>query len=153
MHRGRKKCVVKEGQYGRINQYFLRSQSRKSDEVQWRVENHSPKGIDNTATEVEEEVLRRDAADTEVNRPVRERNMEQKARVKWPRANSNKEWEAVNRDLSIILGRLGGNGSNRLEKMGDKIYSYGAERFGLQDRKRVERKNLVKSRWQRGKVN
>ena len=49
--------------------------------------------------------------------------MEQKARVKWPRANSNKEWEAVNRDLSIISGRLGGNASNRLEKMGDIIYS------------------------------
>jgi len=30
--------------------------------------------------EVEEEVLRRDAADTEVNKPVRERNMEQKAK-------------------------------------------------------------------------
>ena len=61
------------------------------DEVQRQVVNHSPKDINNTATEVEEEVLRRDAADTEVNRPVRERNMEQKARVKWPRANSNKE--------------------------------------------------------------
>jgi len=46
--------------------------------------------INNTATEVEEEVLRRDAADTEVNKPVRERNMEKKARVKWPRANGNR---------------------------------------------------------------
>jgi len=99
MHQGRKICVVKEGQCGRIDQYFLRSQPSKSDEVQRQVENHRPKYIDHTATEVEEEVLRRDTADTEVNRPVRERNMEQKARVKWPRANSNKEWEAVNRDL------------------------------------------------------
>ena len=40
-----------------------------------------------------------------INRPVRERNVEQKARVKWPRANGNKEWEAVNKDLLIILGR------------------------------------------------
>jgi len=87
---------------------------------------------------------------TEVNRPVRERNMEQRARVKWPRANSNKEWEAVNKDLLIILGRFGGNASDRLEKMGDIIYSYGVERFGVQDRKRVERVHLVKSRWQRG---
>jgi len=66
---------------------------------------------------VEEEVLRRDAADTEVNRPVRERNMKQKAGVKWPRANSSKKWEAVNGDLSIILGKLGRNASNRLEKI------------------------------------
>ena len=63
MHRGRKRCVVKEGQCGRINQYFLRSQSSKSDEVQRQVENRSPKDINNTA--MKEEVLRRDAADTE----------------------------------------------------------------------------------------
>jgi len=75
--------------------------------------------------EVEKEVLRSDAADTEVNRPVRERNLEQKARVKWPRANSNKEWDSVNKNLSLILRRLGGNTSDRLEKMGDIIYSYG----------------------------
>ena len=98
---------------------------------------------------MEEEVLRRDAADNKVNRPVRERNMEQKARVKWPRANSNKEWEALNKDLSIILSRLEGNASDRLEKMGDIIYSNGAERFGVQDRKRVERVHLVKSSQQR----
>ena len=37
-----KRCVVKEGQCGRIDQYFLRGQSNKSDEVQRQVENHSP---------------------------------------------------------------------------------------------------------------
>ena len=73
MHQGRKRRVVKEGPCGRIDQYFLRSQSSKSDEVQRQVENHSLsikdiKDINNTATEVKEEVLRRDVADTEVNR-------------------------------------------------------------------------------------
>ncbi len=101
----------------------MRSQSNKSDEVQRQVENHSSKDINNTATEGEEETIRGDAADIEVNRPVRERNMEQKARVKWPRASSKTEWESVNRDLSVILSRLGGNASNRLEKMGHIIYS------------------------------
>jgi len=33
MHQGIKKCVVKEGQCGCIDHYFLRSQSSKSDEV------------------------------------------------------------------------------------------------------------------------
>ena len=75
MHQRRKGRVVKEGQCGHINQYFLRSRSSKSDKVQRQVENHSPKDINNTATEVEEEVLRRDATDTEVNRPVIEINM------------------------------------------------------------------------------
>ena len=61
------------------------------------------------------------------------RNLEQKARVKWPRANSNQEWEAVSKDLSLILSRLGGNASDRLEKMGAIIYSYGVERFGVKE--------------------
>ena len=51
--------------------------------------------------------------------------------------------------MSLILGKLGGNASDKLEKMGDIIYSYGAERFGVQDRKRVERVQFVKSRRQR----
>ena len=55
----KKRCVVKEGQCGRIDKYFLRSQSSKSDEVQRQVENHRPKDINNTAKEVEEKVLRR----------------------------------------------------------------------------------------------
>ncbi len=63
-----------------VDRYFLRSQSSKLDEVQRQVENDSSKDINNTATEVEEEAIRRDAADTEMNRPVRERKMEQTAR-------------------------------------------------------------------------
>ena len=52
--------------------------------------------------------------------------MEQKARVRWARANDRKEWETVNRDLSVILSRLRGNAVERLEKMGDIVYLYGA---------------------------
>ena len=88
-----------------------------------------------------QELLRRDAADTEVNRPVRERNMKQKARVMWPRANSNKEWEAVNKYLSLILSRLGENASYRLEKMGDIIYSYGVEDLGCKIERGVKEYN------------
>ncbi len=49
--------------------------------------------------------------------------------------------------MSVILRRLGGNTRDRLEKMGDIIW--GVEIFGVQDRKRAERVQLVKSRWQK----
>ena len=74
--------------------------------------------------------LRRDAANTEVNRPVRERNIEQKAGVKWPKANSNRMGGSQYRFVDNIR-----YANDRLEKMGDIIYSYGVERFGMQDKK------------------
>ncbi|XP_049449241.1 uncharacterized protein LOC125899203 [Epinephelus fuscoguttatus] len=147
-HQGKKKCVAKKGQSSRIDQYFLRSQSSQSDEVQRQVENHSSQDISNAATE-EEGVVREDAGDTEASMLARERTMEQKVRVRWPRANDSKEWEIVNRDLSVILSRLRGNAMERLEKMGDIMYSYGVERFGVHERKRSERVQSGKSRRQR----
>lgn len=60
--------------------------------------------------------------------------LELKAGSAWPRANGCKEWETVNRDLLVILNRLRGNAIDRLERMGDVISSYGAQRFGVHDR-------------------
>lgn len=37
----------------------------------------------------------------------------------------------INTDLMNILGRIKGTVERRLKKMGDLIYSYGEERFGL----------------------
>lgn len=48
-------------------------------------------------------------------------------------------------DLLVILNRLGGKAIFRLEKMGDVIYSYGAERFRVCDRKGAERVQSAKS--------
>ena len=84
-----------------------------------------------------EEVIGRNAG--EVSMPVRERHMEQKSGVVGQRENDGKEWETVNKDLWIILCRLKGNVIERLEKMGGIVYSSGAERFGVHDKKRGER--------------
>ncbi|MDG2555567.1 hypothetical protein P7M41_26620, partial [Vibrio parahaemolyticus] len=51
--------------------------------------------------------------------------------------------------MSVILSRLRGNAVEKLDKMGDIIYSYGAERFGVHERKRSERVQSGKSRRQR----
>lgn len=53
-----------------------------------------------------------------------------KLSVKWPKAVDKKEWETVNRDLTQILEEQGGTTQEKLERMGDIIYSYGEEHFG-----------------------
>ena len=145
-HQGRRRCLAKKGQCGRIDQYFLRSRSNQSDEVQQQVENHRLTDINSTATVVQEELRSEDA---EANMPAKERNMEHRAKIRWPRANNGKEWETVNRDLSVSLSRLRGNAVDKLEKMGEIIYSYGAERFGVHESKRDQRVEVSKSRRQR----
>ena len=148
IHQGKRKCLVLEGQSGRIDQHFLRSQSSQSVEFQRQVENHSSQDINNTIPG-EEEVQRGDEVGAEVHRPAKERSMEQKAKVRWPRANNSKEWEAVNSDLSVILSKLRGDVVERLEKMGEVIYSYGLERFGVSVNRRGERVQVGRSRRQR----
>lgn len=59
------------------------------------------------------------------------------------------EWATINADLTNILGRLRGTVDKKLEKMGDLIYSYGAERFGLKQPRKKETPTPPKSRRQR----
>ena len=44
--------------------------------------------------------------------------------------------ETVNTDLILLLEQLGGTAVKKLERLGDLIYSYGAERFGVADKRR-----------------
>lgn len=107
IHQGRKKCLVEGVQVFRIDQYFLRSQSSQSVEIQRQVENHSSQNITNPVTEEEGESAGGEVVDgTEASLPVREKSCGQRARVKWPRANERKELETVNRDLIMVLDGL-----------------------------------------------
>ena len=45
----------------------------------------------------------------------------------------------VNSDLTLTLEQLWGTVERKLEKRGDIIYQYGAERFGIQELKGVKR--------------
>lgn len=53
--------------------------------------------------------------------------------VKWPKSNSKKEWAKIDADLIKVLNGIKGSVEKKLEKMGDLIYSYGAERFGANE--------------------
>ena len=68
-------------------------------------------------------------------KPVLERKISgNKPRVKWPGASEKKQWETINRDLTSVLQRMSGTVERKLDKMGDIIYSYGAERYGVRSK-------------------
>ncbi|KAK9524410.1 hypothetical protein VZT92_016806 [Zoarces viviparus] len=131
IHQGRKKCLREQRQGPRIDQYFLRSnQSNQSNEAQRRETNQSSQSIStpvteegNTSTEMSVEWP------TQPQRPPMEKG--HKPGVKWPKAVEKKEWEIINNDLSKILEQQVGTTTRKLEKMGDIIYNYGEERFGV----------------------
>ncbi len=44
-----------------------------------------------------------------------------------------KLWETINSDLALTLEQLQGTMAKELERMGDIIYQYGSERFGVKE--------------------
>jgi len=58
--------------------------------------------------------------------------------VKWPKAVRKREWEIINNDLTEILEQQVGTVEKKLERMGDIIYHYGEERFGVKT-KRIDK--------------
>ena len=55
--------------------------------------------------------------------------------MKWPKAVEKREWETINNDLTKILEQQVGTAEKKLERMGDIIYHYGEERFGVNERR------------------
>ncbi len=82
-------------------------------------------------------------------------------RVKWPKATDRKEWEKINNDLIKVLEQQVGTAQKKLERMGDIIYCYGKEHFGVckgkskksvviptESRRQQEMKRLIRERRQ-----
>lgn len=55
----------------------------------------------------------------------------QKPQILWPISCQKIEWEIINTDHVHLLEGLKGCIERKLENMGDTIYSYGVERFGV----------------------
>ena len=68
--------------------------------------------------------------------------------VRGPGAAEGRTWEDVNSDLVSILGQLKRTAESKLEKMGDIIYSYGKERFGIFEKRTKHQHEVVKPRRQ-----
>ncbi|MGH0168978.1 UNVERIFIED_CONTAM: hypothetical protein FKN15_059057 [Acipenser sinensis] len=143
IHQGRMKCLREKGQGPRIDQYFLRSQSSQSNEIQRQEANHSSQDISTPVIDVRRTCM--DTVSDEPNDPCepgqtnqhkREKNLNgHKPGVKWPRACEKTAWDTVNTDLCFALERLSGTVEKKLDKFGDIIYAYGSERFGVEKRK------------------
>ncbi|KAJ8392682.1 hypothetical protein AAFF_G00073560 [Aldrovandia affinis] len=138
IHQGKKRCLREQRQGPRIDQYFLRSsQSSQSNEAQRWDTNHSSQSIStpvaeevNTSTEMPLEPL------TQPQRSPKEDKIKgHRPSVKWPKAIEKKEWETINNDLTKILEQQGGTAEKKLERMGDIIYHYGEEGFGVSKRR------------------
>ncbi len=150
IHQGKRGCLRKQGQGTRIDQYFLRSnQSNQSIEAQRRDKNQSSQCISTPVTEED---------NTSTQMPVEEPNQPQRPPkedkitghrpgVKWPKAVEKRVWETINNDLKKILEQQVGTAEKKLERIGDIIYHYGEERFGVNIR-RSHKAILTKSRRQ-----
>ncbi|MGH0137372.1 UNVERIFIED_CONTAM: hypothetical protein FKN15_040241 [Acipenser sinensis] len=135
IHQGRMKCLREKGQGPRIDQYFLRSQSSQSNEIQRQEANHSSQDISTPVIDVRRTCM--DTVSDEPNDPCepgqtnqhkREKNLNgHKPGVKWPRACEKTAWNTVNTDLCFALERLSGTVEKKLDKFGDIIYAYGSE--------------------------
>ncbi|MGH0165169.1 UNVERIFIED_CONTAM: hypothetical protein FKN15_048879 [Acipenser sinensis] len=139
IHQGRMKCLREKGQGPRIDQYFLRSQSSQSNEIQRQEANHSSQDISTPVIDVRRTCM--DTVSDEPNDPCepgqtnqhkREKNLNgHKPGVKWPRACEKTAWDTVNTDLCFALERLSGTVEKKLDKFGDIIYAYGSESYFL----------------------
>lgn len=68
--------------------------------------------------------------------------------MKWPKSCDKTLWKEVNTDLCNILEGIRGSTMKKLERMGNLIYAYGAERFGVAEGKRSTLSIPTKSRRQ-----
>lgn len=137
IHQGCMKCLRETRSGPRIDHYLLRERSSKANEAQRQDLTHSPPSINIPGTVSDSSTS---GANLELNQPqpAMEKNIQgHRHQVK---SCSKKEWATINADLTNILGRLSGTVDKKLEKRGDLIYSYGAERFGLkQPRKKIKK--------------
>ncbi len=153
IHQGKKRCLV-EGELGtRIDHYFLRSNSSQSSEVQRLESNQSSQDISPPVSEEgctsTEKGYDDGVEPTQQQRPARERRQQQsKPRVNWPGAAEKAKWKTINEDLSSILENIKGTVEKKLDKMADIIYTYGAEKYGLLEKRQRSRVAVKQSRRQ-----
>ncbi|KAK7886737.1 hypothetical protein WMY93_026358 [Mugilogobius chulae] len=146
----RKKCLKAVAQGSRIDQYFLRSRSDQSSEVQQQEKTHSLQNISIPSTE-QEEVQLNTEGNVEANRSQSATEKKIQGRrplVKWPKSHEKSKWDIVNQDLCGLLEQLKGPAVKKLEKMGEIIYKYGAEHFGTAYKIRNPSTTQTKSRRQ-----
>lgn len=148
IHQGKKGCLKKGQQGSRIDSYFLRSRPSQSTEVQQQDTHHSLQDINTPALD-EEQHGTRGQPESNPSRPTAEKKIQgRKPLVKWPKACNKTMWKETNTNLCNMLEGIRGTALEKLDRMGDLIYAYGVERFGVVESKRSTPSIATKSRRQ-----
>lgn len=148
IHQGKKGCLKKGQQGSRIDSYFLRSKPSQSTEVQQQDTHHSLQDI-NIPVPEEEGQGTGEQPESNTSRPPTEKKIPgRRPLVNWPKSCEMMLWKEVNTDLCNILEGMKGTTMKKLEGMGNLIYAYGAERFGVAEGKRSAPSIPTKSRRQ-----
>uniref|UniRef100_A0A3B1JD36 Reverse transcriptase domain-containing protein n=1 Tax=Astyanax mexicanus TaxID=7994 RepID=A0A3B1JD36_ASTMX len=143
IHQGRMKCLENVRPGPRIDQYLLRDRSSQASEAQRQDSTHSPMSINIPVAEYAASTTSKNFEPSHVQ-PALEKNIQgHRPQVKWPKSNSKKEWETIDADLIKILEGTSGIVEKQLEKMGDLIYCYGAERYGTKETGKKDRRSIT----------
>ena len=148
IHQGKKGCLKKGQQGSRIDSYFLRSRSSQSTEVQQQDTHHSLQDIDTPAPEEEEQGTGKQPESNPSRQTAEKKIQGRRPLVRWPKACDKTLWKEVNTDLCNILEGIRGTTMKKLERMGDLIYAYGVEQFGVVEGKQATPSIPTKSRRQ-----
>ncbi|KAK7912981.1 hypothetical protein WMY93_013192 [Mugilogobius chulae] len=127
----------KNNKTGQEQAVWIRSGESKSSEIQWQDKHHSPQDI-KTPPRASPGTYAPSVPTPEPiqPKPAVERNIEgSKPQILWPQSCQKGEWEVIDKDLSSLLQNLKGDVERRLEKMGEIVYTYGKERFGVRNKK------------------
>ena len=170
------KCSRQDRHESRLDHYFLRERSNnaRGDERQEIV--HSPQNPEpheagpdvDTSTDILAEVTNDGVSDNagvpQHPRPAPEKSINGlRKKVKWPKSCSKNEWATIDTDLTARLECLKGPAVRKLDRIGDIIYEYGEEMFGVVEsgpkvtnerglsRRQCEIKRLVKEKRQLSK--
>ena len=114
-----------------IDCYLLRSKLNQSSEVQQQEKNQSLQDINPPISEEEESSTAEPLEPSLHQLATETKILGRKPLIKWPKSCEKKMWDSINTDISKLLEQLRGTAIKKLEKMGEMIYSYGAEHFGI----------------------
>lgn len=126
----------------------MRSRPSQSAEVQQQDTHHSLQDINTPAPEEEEQGTVEQLETSTAHPPTEKKILGRKPLVKWPKSCDKTLWKEINTDLCNILEAVRGNTLKKLEVMGNLIYAYGTERFGVIEGKRSTPTIPTKSRRQ-----
>ena len=132
-HQGKKKCLGGDRpKEPRIDHYFLRERSANARGNERQEIIHSPQTPEPQEAEPSADIP--DNTDVVSDRPnhAPEKKMEGlRRKVKWPKSCSRSEWATIEIDLVAKLESLKGTAESKLERIGEVIYAYGEEMFGV----------------------